>query len=132
MIDLRIEIAQSPCVTRESFLRYLRGVVIPSIESNRDLLGCQRKPAIIFWDNCSRHFSEDIFQELANDRILLIIYPRNTSHIFQVLDVLLFGRLKSAKKHLPRDDELDPHLDHAMRVFRAYEIATMNTTVRSS
>jgi hypothetical protein len=131
-IDLRIKIAQSPYITKELFLEYLREVVIPSIESNRDLPGCRGKPAIIFCDNCSCHCSEDILRELAHHGVLLITYPPHTSHIFQVLDVLLFGRLKLAKKHLSRNDDLDPQVDHAMRVFRAYEIATTSTTVRSS
>jgi hypothetical protein len=49
-----------------------------------------------------------------------------------VLDVLLFDRLKSAKKSLPRDDSQDPQADHAMRVSRASEITTTSSTVRGS
>jgi hypothetical protein len=51
-IDLRIKIAESPYVTKELFLEYLRDMVIPLIESNRGLPGSQGKPAIIFSDNC--------------------------------------------------------------------------------
>jgi hypothetical protein len=47
-----------------------------------------------------------------------------------VLDVMLFGRLKSTKKYLPRNPELDPQLDHAIRACRAYEIATTSMTIR--
>jgi hypothetical protein len=98
--DLRIKIAESPYVTKELFLEYLRDVLIPSIESNRALPGCQRKPAIIFCDNCSCHCSDNSLQELANHQIILMTYPPRTQHRFQALDVLLFGRLKSAKNIL--------------------------------
>jgi hypothetical protein len=131
-IDIRIEIAHSPYVMKESFLAYLTYLVIPSIESNRNLTGCQEKPTIIFCENCSCHCSEDILEELANHGILLITYPLHSSQIFQVLNVLLFGRLKSATKYLPRDDNQDPQVDHAMRIFRVYEITTMSSTVRDS
>jgi hypothetical protein len=131
-IDLRIKIAESPYVTKESFLEYLRDVVSPSIESNCELPGCQEKPAIILGDNRSCHCSDEILQELANHGIILITYPPHTSHLFQVLDVFLFGHLQSEKKYLARDDNLNPHRDHAFCVFFAYEIATTSLTVRSS
>jgi hypothetical protein len=49
-----------------------------------------------------------------------------------VLDLLLFGRLKSAKQYLPRNQELDPQVDHTTRVCRAYEIATICRAIRES
>jgi hypothetical protein len=36
------------------------------------------------------------------------------------------------KKYIPRIRELDPQVDHAAHVFRAYEIATANTVIRGS
>jgi hypothetical protein len=131
-IDLRIEIAHSPYVTRKSFLAYLRDVMVPSIKSNWNLPGCSEKSSIIFWDDCSDYCSEDIFEKLTNHEILLITYPPLTMPISQVLDVLLFGRLKSANKYLPRDDNQDPQVDHAMRDFLTYEIVTTSNTVRGS
>jgi hypothetical protein len=50
----------------------------------------------------------------------------------QVLDVLLFGVLKRAKKNQSREDELPAQVDHALRFFRAYEQATTSTAVRAS
>jgi hypothetical protein len=47
-----------------------------------------------------------------------------------VLEVMLFGCLKSAKQYLPRNQDLDPQVGHTMRVFRTYEIATTSTTIR--
>jgi hypothetical protein len=131
-IGLRVKIAESPYVTKELILQCLRDVMIPSIESTRELPGCQGKPVIIFCDHHSCHCFDDILQELVNHRIVLITYPPHALHFFQVLDVPLFGRLESATKSLPRDDNLDPHLDYAFRAFRADEIATTSTTVRRS
>jgi hypothetical protein len=71
-------------------------------------------------------------KELARSWILLISYPLHTSRIFQVLDILFFGRLKVIKKRLLRDLSFGRDLDHDMRIFRAYELTTTNVTVKSS
>jgi hypothetical protein len=131
-IDLQIKIVQSPYMTRDIFLEYIRNVLVPAVEHNRLIPGCLKKPALLFCDNCSCHCTDDVLKELAEHGILLLTYPPHTSHLFQVLDVLLFGRLKAAKKKLSRDLSLGRDLDHALRIFRAYEMATTSLTVRSS
>jgi hypothetical protein len=52
--------------------------------------------------------------------------------MFQVLDALLFGRLKVLKKSLPKDDDEDREIDHILRIFRVYEGATTSMTIRGS
>jgi hypothetical protein len=131
-IDLQIKIVDSLYVTREIFIEYVCSILIPTVKSNRLLPGCQNKPAILFCDNCASHCSDEVKWELAEHRILLITYPPHTSHIFQVIDTLLFGRLKAEKKCLLRNLNLGRDLDHVMRIFRAYELATTSLTVRSS
>jgi hypothetical protein len=131
-VDARMKIQPSPYVTKEIFLEYVREVFLPTVEQKRLLPGCHGKPAILFCDNCTCHCSADVLQDLSSHGILLITYPPHSSHIFQVLDVLLFGRLKSAKKYLRRDTSQVPIVDHVMRVFRAYEQAMTTTTIRSS
>jgi hypothetical protein len=93
-----MEIRDSPYVTRDVFFEYLRDVLVPTVESNRQLSGCQAKPAILFCDNCSSHCRDEVLQELARHGIFMITYPPHSSQIFQVLDVLLFGRLKSREE----------------------------------
>jgi hypothetical protein len=64
--------------------------------------------------------------------ILVIACPPHTSHIFQALDVLLFGILKKAKKYQRRDNTLRKEMDHVLRLFRAYAQATTSTTIKAS
>jgi hypothetical protein len=56
----------------------------------------------------------------------------HTLHLFQVLDLLLFGRLKVAKKYIPRADAVPTDTGHLVRIFKAYELVTTSTTVRAS
>jgi hypothetical protein len=131
-IDLQIKIVDSPYVTRETFTEYARSILIPTVESYCLLPGCQNKPVILFCDNCASHCCDEVKRELAEHGILLITYLPHTSHIFQVLDTLLFGRLKAEKKRILRDMNLARDLDYVMRIFRAHELVTASLTVRSS
>jgi hypothetical protein len=131
-IDLQIEIAPSPYVTSEIFQRYIETVLIPAVEANRELPGCANKPAILFCDNCSAHMSDSVLQNLARHGVLVLTYPPHTSHIFQVLDVLLFGLIKRSKKYQMRDDGLSECVDHILRLFRGYEAAMGSTTIRAA
>jgi hypothetical protein len=105
-IDLRIEIAASPYVTSEIFEKYVDTVLIQAVEANRQRPGCAMKPAILFCDNCSAHMSDSVMRKMALHGILVLTYPPHTSHIFQILDLLLFGLVKRSKKHQMRDDSL--------------------------
>jgi hypothetical protein len=71
-----------------------------------------------------------MLQEKANHGILLMTYLPHASHIFQVPGVTLLGHFKSARKDLPPNQELDPQVDHHIRVFFADKIATTSMTRR--
>jgi hypothetical protein len=86
----------------------------------------------LFCDNCASHCSDAILRELARNEILVPTYTPHTSHLFQVLDVLLFGRLKVFKKYLPKNDNEDREIDHTLRIFRAYKAVTTSMMIRAS
>jgi hypothetical protein len=131
-IDLMIEIRQPAYATADLFRRYIQEIFFPALAANREMPGCADKLALLFCDNCSVHCSEMILKEFAEQGVVVVTYPPHTSHIFQVLDVLLFGRLKSAKKYLPRNDGAPSQIDHLVRIFKAYEMVTTSSTIRAS
>jgi hypothetical protein len=79
--------------------KYVDSVLVPAIESNRRLPGCEKEPALLFCDNFGAHCSNDVLTKPMRHGAIAIIYPLLTSHIFQVQDVLLFNVLKRAKKY---------------------------------
>jgi hypothetical protein len=121
----------SPYVNAERFERYVDTVLIPAVEVNRQLPGCDKKRAILFCDNCSAHMSNSMIERLARHGVLVLTYPPHTSHLFQVLDVLRFGLVKRSKKYQISDDILPIHVDHILKPFRAYESAMASTTIRA-
>jgi hypothetical protein len=126
-----MEIREPAYATAEIFRRYIETVFFPAIAANRKLPGCRNKPAILLCDNCACHCSEDIIIEFARYGVLVLSYSPHTSNLFQVLDLLLFGRLKSAKKYLPRNEQASTSIDHIIRIFKTCETVTTNTMVRS-
>jgi hypothetical protein len=131
-IDLIVEVRQPAYATAELFHRYITEVFLPVLETNRQLPGCENKLCILFCDNCSIHCQDQLLKEFAERGVAVITYPPHTSHIFQVLDLLLFGRLKAAQKYIPRADADSTDINHLIRIFKAYELVTTNTTVRTS
>jgi hypothetical protein len=130
-MDMMIEIREPAYATAKSFGRYVETAFFPAVVANRKLPGCRNKSVVSFCDNCACHWSEDMLIEFARHGVLVLSYPPHTSNLFQLLDLLLFGRLKSAKKYLPGCDRAPTSIDHIIRMFKAYETVTTSTMVRS-
>jgi hypothetical protein len=111
------------------FCRYIKEIFFPALEANRELRGCKEKPSISFCDNCSIHYSDHVLSEFAEQGGVVIPYSPHTSNLFQVLGVLLFGRSKSAKKYIPRNDADPAQINHLVRIFKDYEMVTTSTMV---
>jgi hypothetical protein len=89
-----------------------------------------QKVRIVFCDKRSWRCLGDMVQELAHHEILLTAHRPHLSEIFEVLNRLLFDRLKSEKKYLRREGEPDSLVDQKIRDFRVDEIAATTSTTR--
>jgi hypothetical protein len=118
-IDLKLEIRPSPYVDADLFGRYIQEIFLPAVATNCRLPECKNKPATLFCDNCTCRCFEAILKELAEKGVLVLTYPPHASHIFQVLDLVLFGNLKRCQKYQTRDDNGDREVEHILRTFKA-------------
>jgi hypothetical protein len=116
-IHLRVEISPSSYVSHALFEKHVGVVLIPAIESNRNLPGCEKKSTSSFGEKCGAYCSDDVLTKLAQKRVIVTVYPPHIPRILQVLDVLLFGVLKRAKKYQRRDDSLASNVNHIRRLF---------------
>ena len=131
-VDLSIHVGDSSYITKDVFKDHIINKFIPQVENDRISCGSESLLAVLFFDNCSSHLDDELLRILAANNIIVITYPPHCSHIFQVLDLLLFGVLKIHKKHIPKDETISPKIDHLLRIFKAYEMSTCSCTVRSS
>jgi hypothetical protein len=130
-IDLKLEIRQIADVDAELFKKQINAIFIPTGAANRELHGCANKPALLLCDNCASDCSEEILRELARNGILVLTYPAHTRPLFQVLDVLLFRRLKMLTKYLPKDDNEERGIDHILRILHGSEAVTTSVMIRT-
>jgi hypothetical protein len=118
-VDLKLEIRPSLYVDADLFRQYIQEMFLPAVATNRRLPGCNNKRAILFCDNYTCHCFEAILKELAENGAVVLTCPPHTSHMFQVLDVVLFGNLKRCKKYQTPGENEDREVDHILRIFKA-------------
>jgi hypothetical protein len=126
-VDVKIEVRDYTDITAELFEWNVQEPFFPKVETNRERTSWAEKIEILLCDN----YRADLLRKLAEHGILLITYPP-PFHIFQILDTLLFGRLKAVKKHKPYDPDLNFRFDNITKIRLAYEIVTRCFTMRGS
>jgi hypothetical protein len=96
--DLILEHLDKPCVNAELFEDYLRSVVLPHLMIAPVVKDLRQEDAVLLMDNCLPHISPGVIEFLSTARVRVIVVPfapqPQTTQIFQVLDLTLFGVLK--------------------------------------
>jgi hypothetical protein len=131
-ISLEVHGGRSASVDSIIFHDCLRDVLIPRIEDFREANGFPMSAVILFMEECSCHFADQVTGFLSAHRINIIPFPPHSSGLFQMLDLVFFSVLKSQKKHLTKAACVPATGGHAIRTFKGCEAAGASTTVRGS
>lgn len=107
-------------VTNEIMLESIKKVFIPEIVRRREELGLPRDaPAVLHMDGHRSHNTAELKQVLADNHITLRLFVPHTSHIQQLLDLVIFGKFKKLlKKSLQESNQMygmpvtDSHPSH--------------------
>jgi hypothetical protein len=79
------------------FENYIRTVFRPHVGG---------EDAVLLMDNCSPHLTPTVIGLLSEARVKIVTFAPHTTHIFQVLDLALFGVLKRHGQYqLPFDND---------------------------
>jgi hypothetical protein len=130
-IDLILAIRQSAFARTDLFGSCLKESFFLALETNRQLLGCEDKLYILFYDNCSIYSSDQLWKRFTEKGVAVITCSLRTSNFFHVLDVLLFWQLKLAKKNIPINNANPAGTNPLIRIFKASEMVTASTTMRA-
>jgi hypothetical protein len=131
-VDLVLKHRSKPYVSSKLFYKYLTKVFLPYIEELRTNREFADKVAILLMDNCSVHVSADVISVLTEHRVKVITWPPHTTHIFQVLDLSLFGVFKRKMSYkLPFEDE-DGTAGFLKRIFHNLKQTLVETNIRSA
>jgi hypothetical protein len=79
------------------FIHYLN-----EIRQSGEFARCE---AVLLINNCSPHIGDAFLAVLTREYVRVITFTPHTTHIFQVLDLALFGALKKCASRLSMLDE---------------------------
>jgi hypothetical protein len=131
-IDLKIKIVPSTYINEAIFYEYIVQTFIPYVICIRAMFPKINHQAILQMDNLRAHCSERILQTLRKNKIVAITYPPHTSHVFQVLDLSVFGIMKIRMMENLKIEGQTAEALHTLKLFRSFDYATASTLVQSS
>ena len=76
-------------------LSWTQKILIPYVRRERKRLFDENAPALLIFDGLKSHFMEDITRELTSNNIKTLCIPPHSSHILQVMDLSIFGPMKT-------------------------------------
>jgi hypothetical protein len=104
--DFILKGRSKPYIKAEIFHDYIRSVFLPNLDALRSLEQFAMEDAVLLMDDCSCHVKEEVLNLLRDGRVRVIAWPPHTTHIFQELDLSLFGVLKRRGQYeFPFEDD---------------------------
>jgi hypothetical protein len=88
------------------FADYIRKVFLPHLTRVRTEENLLEEEATLLMDNCPAHLTQEVLGLLNDARVRIVTFAPHTTHLFQVLDLTLFGALKRRRQYeLPFDTD---------------------------
>jgi hypothetical protein len=131
-IDLSLRVADSAYMNEETFHSYISQYYIPYIAGMRSARNHPTETVVLLMDNLYSHCADRTLYDLGQNNILAISFPPHSSGLFQMLDLVVFGVMKGYIKTIQKNCRLSKAADHIYRSFKALELATCSTTIRSA
>jgi hypothetical protein len=104
--DLTFKFNQKPYINACIFFDQIKTIVLPYIDTLRGLAVLTREVAALLMDNSSAHVNDDLICILSEANMRVITIAPHATHVFQILDLTLFGVLKRCPRYeLPFDDD---------------------------
>jgi 2-methylisocitrate lyase-like PEP mutase family enzyme len=104
--DLILKQRAKAYVNGEIFLEYICMVFLPNLNKLQSLEEFADEDPVLLMDNRSSHVGEEVLSLLRDAHVRIITWAPHAIHIFQELDLCLFGVLKRRGQYgLPFDDD---------------------------
>jgi hypothetical protein len=118
-VDFVLRQRSKPYVNAILFLEYINinSIFIYYLNQLRGFEQFDACEAVLLMDNCSTHMCDDVIAVLTNAHVRVITFAPHTDHVFQMLDVLLFGALK---KHATGLEVLNEESETAAFILKLY------------
>jgi hypothetical protein len=130
--DALIRHRSLPYIDESTFFEYITDVLIPYVNFVRQNPDLYREYAVVLMDSASLHISERVLRVLGENRIMAIVLLTHIIHVFQELDLVLFGSLKTIKKTTHGDFNNDSVRDQVTKLLQAYEQVSTSFIIRGA
>jgi hypothetical protein len=108
-------------VSGRLFHEYINKIFVLYLNELQDSEELEACEAMLLMDNCSPHISDDIVAVLTCARVRIITFAPHTTHVFQVLDVVLLGALKKRATGLETLNEEQPAAAFLLKVYHDFK-----------
>jgi hypothetical protein len=92
-VDFVLKQGSKPYLDVTLFLKYVNTIFVTYLTELRKTEQFHAHGAVLLMDDCSSYSSDDGIAVLIRERVKIITLAPHTTHIFQMLDVVLFGAL---------------------------------------
>jgi hypothetical protein len=120
-VDFVLTHRPKPYINGKLFLDYITHIFVPYLNELRESEEFAECEAILLMDNCSPHMGDAVIALLTREHVRVITFAPHTTHIFQVLDLVLFGALKKHSTRLSTLDEEQPAAAFIIKVYHDFK-----------
>jgi hypothetical protein len=128
-VDFILQKRSKPYVNATLFLNYIDRIFILYFTDLRVTEKIEACEAVLLMDNCSYYVSDDVIELLSRAQVKIIIFATHTTHIFQMLDVVLFEALKKHATGLRTLDEEQPAAAFIIKVYYDFKQTMVETNI---
>jgi hypothetical protein len=127
-VDFVLRQRSKSYVNDKLFIEYINSIFVQYLNEQRESEEFEACEAVLLMDNCSLYMSDDIVTVLTRVRMRIITFASHTTHIFQMLDVVLFGALKKHPTGLEMLDDEQSTSAFLLKVYHDFKqtIAEVN------
>jgi hypothetical protein len=120
-VDFVLKHRPKPYVNGKLFLDYTNSIFIPDLNELRQSEYFSEWEAVLLMDNCSPHMGDAVIAILTRAHVRVITFAPHTTHIFQVLDLVLFRALKKRSTRLSTLDEEQSAAAFIIKVYHDFK-----------
>jgi hypothetical protein len=94
-VDFVLKHRSKPYINGKLLLDYINNIFVPylnELQESEEFAQCE---AVLLMDNCSPHMDDAVIAVLTRQPVRVVTFAPHTTHIFQLLDLVLFGALKN-------------------------------------
>jgi hypothetical protein len=120
-VDFVLRQRSKPYVSGKLFLEHINSIFIhhlKKLQESEEFTGCE---VVLLMDNYFPHIGDAVIAVLTRERVRVITFASHITHIFQILDMVLFGTLKKHATGVSTLDEEQPAAAFIIMVYHDFK-----------